>query len=65
MRRLARQYLSDIKVDIPSVDALVETLSGGQRQAVRVGESHAPGRRRYSSSMSPSPLWERRNLLLS
>ena len=39
MRRLARQYLSDIKVDIPSVDALVETLSGGQRQAVALARA--------------------------
>ena len=39
MRRMARQYLSDIKVDIPSVDALVETLSGGQRQAVALARA--------------------------
>jgi len=39
MRRLARQYLSDIKVDIPSIDALVETLSGGQRQAVALARA--------------------------
>ncbi len=39
MRRLAREYLSDIKVDIPSVDALVETLSGGQRQAVALARA--------------------------
>jgi len=39
MRRLARQYLSDIRVDIPSIDALVETLSGGQRQAVALARA--------------------------
>jgi len=39
MRRLARQYLGDIKVDIPSVDALVETLSGGQRQAIALARA--------------------------
>ena len=39
MRRLARQYLSDIKVDIHSVDALVETLSGGQRQAIALARA--------------------------
>ncbi|HVA05899.1 MAG TPA: ATP-binding cassette domain-containing protein [Acidimicrobiales bacterium] len=39
MRKLARQYLSDIKVDVPSVDALVETLSGGQRQAVALARA--------------------------
>ncbi len=39
MRRLARQYLADIKVDVPSVDALVETLSGGQRQAVALARA--------------------------
>jgi ABC-type sugar transport system ATPase subunit len=39
MRRLARQYLTDIKVDIHSVDALVETLSGGQRQAIALARA--------------------------
>ncbi len=39
MRQLARQYLADIKVDVPSVDALVETLSGGQRQAVALARA--------------------------
>jgi ABC-type sugar transport system ATPase subunit len=39
MRKRAREYLSDIKVDIPSVDALVETLSGGQRQAVALARA--------------------------
>ena len=39
MRQRAREYLSDINVDIPSVDALVETLSGGQRQAVALARA--------------------------
>lgn len=39
MRRLAKQYLADIKVDVPSVNALVETLSGGQRQAVALARA--------------------------
>ena len=33
MRKLARQYLDDINVHVPSVDAEAEQLSGGQRQA--------------------------------
>jgi ABC-type sugar transport system ATPase subunit len=36
MRRLARQYLDEMGVDIPSVDADVAALSGGQRQAIAV-----------------------------
>lgn len=39
MRRLAKQYLADIRVDIPSVNALVQTLSGGQRQAVALARA--------------------------
>ena len=39
MRRLARQYLDDIKVNIPSIDAEVESLSGGQRQAIAVARA--------------------------
>ena len=39
MRRLARQYLDEIKVNIPSVDAEVESLSGGQRQAIAVARA--------------------------
>jgi ABC-type sugar transport system ATPase subunit len=39
MRRLARQYLDDMKVNLPSVDAEVESLSGGQRQAIAVGRA--------------------------
>lgn len=39
MRSLARQYLSDIRVDVPSIDADVEMLSGGQRQAIAVARA--------------------------
>jgi simple sugar transport system ATP-binding protein len=39
MRVLARQYLDDIRVNIPSVDAEVEMLSGGQRQAIAVARA--------------------------
>jgi ABC-type sugar transport system ATPase subunit len=39
MRRLARQYLDDIKVNMPDVRAEVERLSGGQRQAVAVARA--------------------------
>jgi ABC-type sugar transport system ATPase subunit len=39
MRRLARQYLDDMGVNIPSVDADVAALSGGQRQAIAVARA--------------------------
>ena len=39
MRKLARQYLDDIKVNLPSVDADTDQLSGGQRQAVAVARA--------------------------
>ena len=39
MRRLSRQYLDEIKVRVPSIDAEAEQLSGGQRQAVAVARS--------------------------
>jgi simple sugar transport system ATP-binding protein len=39
MRRLSRQYLDEIKVRVPSVDAEAEQLSGGQRQAVAVARA--------------------------
>jgi simple sugar transport system ATP-binding protein len=39
MRRLSRQYLDDIKVNVPSVEAEAEQLSGGQRQAVAVARA--------------------------
>ena len=39
MRSLSRQYLDDIKVDVPSVNAETEQLSGGQRQAIAVARA--------------------------
>ena len=39
MRKLARQYLDDIKVDVPSIEAEAVDLSGGQRQAVAVARA--------------------------
>jgi simple sugar transport system ATP-binding protein len=39
MRRLSRQYLEEIKVNVPSVEAEAEQLSGGQRQAVAVARA--------------------------
>jgi ABC-type sugar transport system ATPase subunit len=39
MRKLARQYLNDINVSVPSVDADTDQLSGGQRQAVAVARA--------------------------
>jgi ABC-type sugar transport system ATPase subunit len=39
MRKLARQYLDDINVSVPSVDAEAEQLSGGQRQAIAVARA--------------------------
>jgi simple sugar transport system ATP-binding protein len=39
MRKLARQYLDDINVHVPSVDAEAVDLSGGQRQAIAVARS--------------------------
>jgi ABC-type multidrug transport system ATPase subunit len=39
MRKLARQHLSDMGVNIPDVTAPVAQLSGGQRQAIAVARS--------------------------
>ena len=39
MRRLAAEYLADIRVSIPDIDATVEQLSGGQRQAIAVARA--------------------------
>ncbi|HTS73757.1 MAG TPA: ATP-binding cassette domain-containing protein [Gaiellaceae bacterium] len=39
MRKLSRQYLDDINVNVPSVEAEAEQLSGGQRQAVAVARA--------------------------
>jgi ABC-type sugar transport system ATPase subunit len=39
MRQNSRRYLDDIGINIPSVNALVANLSGGQRQAIAVARS--------------------------
>jgi simple sugar transport system ATP-binding protein len=39
MKRLAREYLDDMGVNIPSVEADVAALSGGQRQAIAVARA--------------------------
>jgi simple sugar transport system ATP-binding protein len=39
MRKLAREHLDEIGVNIPSVNAEVAMLSGGQRQAIAVARS--------------------------
>jgi simple sugar transport system ATP-binding protein len=39
MRKLARQYLNEMGVNIPSVDSDVAALSGGQRQAIAVARA--------------------------
>jgi ABC-type sugar transport system ATPase subunit len=39
MRRLARQYLDEINVRVPSVEAETVQLSGGQRQAIAVARA--------------------------
>jgi simple sugar transport system ATP-binding protein len=39
MRKLARQHLDDMGVNLPSVDDEVAKLSGGQRQAIAVARS--------------------------
>jgi simple sugar transport system ATP-binding protein len=39
MRDNARKYLDDIGINIPSINALVANLSGGQRQAIAVARS--------------------------
>jgi simple sugar transport system ATP-binding protein len=39
MRKLSREYLDDINVRVPSVDAEAVQLSGGQRQAVAVARA--------------------------
>jgi ABC-type sugar transport system ATPase subunit len=39
MRKLARQYLDDINVHVPSVEAEAVQLSGGQRQAIAVARA--------------------------
>ena len=39
MRRLSKEYLANMGVNIPSVDVQVAKLSGGQRQAIAVARS--------------------------
>ena len=39
MRTTAKQYLAEMGVSIPSVDAQVASLSGGQRQAIAVARA--------------------------
>jgi len=39
MRKLARQYLDEMGINIPSVDSDVAALSGGQRQAIAVARA--------------------------
>jgi simple sugar transport system ATP-binding protein len=39
MRQFAKQYLEEIRVNIPDIDAEAETLSGGQRQAIAVARA--------------------------
>jgi simple sugar transport system ATP-binding protein len=39
MRRVAREYLDEMGVNIPSVDSQVASLSGGQRQAIAVARA--------------------------
>jgi ABC-type sugar transport system ATPase subunit len=39
MRKIAREHLDEIGVNIPSVNAEVAMLSGGQRQAIAVARS--------------------------
>jgi len=45
MRELSRQYLDDINVQVPSVDAEAEQLSGGQRQAIAVARAMRAARK--------------------
>jgi simple sugar transport system ATP-binding protein len=45
MRRLARQHLDDIGINIPDVTVEVARLSGGQRQAIAVARSVFSARR--------------------
>ncbi len=39
MKRLTRQYLDEVGINIPSVEADVAALSGGQRQAIAVARA--------------------------
>ncbi len=43
MRREAKRYIEDLRVNLPSVRTKVRFLSGGQRQAVAIGRATAWG----------------------
>jgi ABC-type sugar transport system ATPase subunit len=45
MRKLSRQYLDEIRVDVPNVDAEAEQLSGGQRQGIAVARAMRAARK--------------------
>ncbi len=45
MRRLAREHLSSLQINVPSMRQSVDTLSGGQRQSVAVARAVAWGRK--------------------
>jgi ABC-type sugar transport system ATPase subunit len=45
MRRRAREELTRLRISIPDVDAVVDDLSGGQRQAIAVARTIAWGRK--------------------
>jgi len=45
MRSLSRQYLDEIKVQVPSVNAEAELRSGGQRQAIAVARAMRAARK--------------------
>jgi ABC-type sugar transport system ATPase subunit len=47
MNREARAVLNRLRINIPSVETLVEGLSGGQRQAVAIGRAIAQGGRLF------------------
>ena len=53
MRELTRQYLDDINVNVPNVNAEVGQLSGGQRQAIAV----ARATRSNATSCSSTSRW--------
>lgn len=45
MRRMAQEHLRELAIDLPSLSVPVESMSGGQRQAVAVARAAAWGRR--------------------
>ena len=56
MRRIAREHLDEMGVNIPSVDVDVAQLSGGQRQAIAVARA-VTRTRRSCCSTSRWPPW--------